>query len=325
MYFLFYHDVDSKQTYDVSTLAENISHYTDIGSQPGKLTFSLKEDPSGAISKIKMGSVIALNSSTSSNLFRGRVFSASSDENGGWSVTAYDTKRYLKNKDTMSCVDMTLEKFVSSIASAVNIRCRISQGGSVKLEDKLYQSKTYFEMLEDAFNQVSEQTGNYLFLRDKDGVLEVSEPRSNMTSNYVGEGMNLTGYSLEEEIDSDTYTKIMLFRKDKKTGQLKMLEPQQDLKAATDWGVLQDERTYDGDESTEEKIIQYGKTFLSVKARIKKTISIKALNVDGLNAGDGFYFSLPSKNITQSVYVTRATHYYSEDLPTMDLEVSLIV
>ena len=323
MYYLFYHDVETKQPFDVSTLAENISHYTDIGSQPGRLTFTLKEDPSGSLKKIRMGSGIALNG-PNGNLFRGRVFSASSDENGGWSVTAYDTKRYLKNKDTMSCVDMTLGKFVSSIASAANIRSKVSQGAGVKLEDKLYQSKTYFEMLEDAFSQVFNQTGIYLFLRDKDGVLEVSDPQSNVTSNYVGEGANITGYSYSEDIDTETFTKIMLFRKDKKTGRLRMLDPQQDLLAATKWGVLQDEKTF-GDETTDEQALQYGKTFLSVRAQIKKTISIKALNVDGLNAGDGFYFSLPSKNITQSVYVTRATHYYSEDLPTMDLEVSLIV
>ncbi len=320
---LIYQDSESGKMLDVSSLANSIQHYTDIGSQPGKLSFTLKEDPTGMLDRISMGSMMVLRGS-SGVLFRGRVFSASTDGNGGWEVVAYDTKRYLKNKDTISCVDMTLGKLVSSIANAAGIPCKVSVSSGFKLEDKLYQSKTYFEMLEDAFSQVFDQTGNYLFLRDKDGVLEVSEPRTNVTSAYVGEGSNLTGYSYSEDIDTDTFTKIMLFRKDKKTGKLKMLDPQQDLRAATLWGVLQDEKTF-GDETSEEQALQYGKTFIAVRSRIRKSVSIKALNVDGLNAGDGFYFAIPSRGITQSVYITRATHYYDEDLPTMDLEVSLIV
>lgn len=323
MYTLIYQDAVSRTCYDISSLASNIEHHTEMDSQPGKLTFKLSEDPKKLLNKIKMGSVIILKS-TLKILFRGRVFRAETDENGGWQVTAYDSLRYLKNKDTMSCINKTLQEFVQDIANAANISCKVSAGGSVKLTDRLFQSKSYFEMLKTCFDEVFEKNGTLLFMRDNNGILEVTEPKKCVTSNYVGDGANLTGYSYSEDIDETTFNKIMLFKKDKKTGQLKMLDPQQDFMTATLWGVLQDEKTFD--ENTEDsQAIAYGQLLLANKNRIKNSISIKALNIDGLDAGCGFYFVLSKLNIMQSVYVTRATHYYNQDLGTMDLEVSLIV
>jgi hypothetical protein len=322
-YTLLYQDNVTFATYDISTLANDIQHYTELDSQAGKLTFTLQKDPNKLLTKVRQGATIVLMGSLKV-LFRGKIFASKMNKDGIMQITAYDALRYLQNKDTMSCVDKTLFKFAQDIANASNIRINVGSCSSERLENQLFQSQTYFQMLRTVFDQIFNKTGTYLFLRDNNGTIEITDPTKCMTSNYIGSGSNLTDFEYSEDIDTDTFTKIMLFIKDKKTGSLKMVEPQQNLLNATLWGVLQEEKTFD-ENVKDEQAIQYGIQFLANKGRVRKTISIKALNIDGLNAGNGFYFVIPELNIAQSVYITRATHYYNNDLSTMDLEVSLIV
>lgn len=87
------------------------------------------------------------------------------------------------------------------------------------------------------------------------------------------------------------------------------------------WGVLRHIAILN-DGYSEKQLEEYTKLFLSENMRVKKKISLEALGLDGMDAGDGFVFRLKRLGIeAEKMFVISATHHYDADKHTMSLDV----
>lgn len=87
------------------------------------------------------------------------------------------------------------------------------------------------------------------------------------------------------------------------------------------WGILRHIAALN-DGYSDAQLEEYTKLFLEENMRIKKRISLEALGIDGMDAGDGLVFSLKRLNVeAEKMYIISATHHYNADMHTMSLDV----
>ena len=81
-------------------------------------------------------------------------------------------------------------------------------------------------------------------LWDDFGSLAITDVETAKLDLFVGDGSLATGYTYDQDIDSDTYNKIKLVKDNKTTGK-RDVYIYQDSKNMTLWGILQDYETVD--------------------------------------------------------------------------------
>lgn len=180
------------------------------------------------------------------------------------------------------------------------------------------------------------------FIRDRFGKIELDEIMANagirklwqhgVDGQYIdnlpiiGDKSLLTDYEYELSIDKDTYNRIEFIENIGKSGtngkqQKTFVGVSEDAATQKKWGVLKKIVTVRGS-SNEEMFNKYKQLALESSNRISKSISIKAIGLEGLYAGDCFVLKLGKLNINEVFYVTSATHNYGADMHTMLLEVN---
>jgi len=326
--------------YDITTLAGNIQYQTQLGGQPGKLTFSVQQDPNNLLQMV-CGSVVRF---TVDNIgvFYGFIFIMGTDATGVYKITAYDQMRYLKNEEVYTTSNMTASQIFELICRDVYPGVRVSVTGDTYrppalpykiatpttfiVPEYFHDRKTLYSIIEYGIDRTNIAEGEKpvadrksYFIKDNFGVLEFTELGQGLTNLIIGERSLLTSYQYEISIDKNTYNSVVIVRDNEATGRRDSWVA---FHSGTQgqWGKLQTVQEADKN-ANEAQIAKMAKDLLALRNRETKTMKLTALGQVGLVAGSGFLFELEKLGIKQNMWITAATHNYGRDYHTMELSV----
>lgn len=306
-------DSKTQKIYDLSEIVvDDINWDSEVQNGASKLTFSYKDGymfPNGSVVRFKyMGA----------NIFYGFVFKIS-NEGGLKEVTAYDSLRYFKYKDTKVLKGHSTDKLVREIiAERPNMRVGNIRTTKYTLPNKIEDNKTYLDMIYDSIADTLLATGRKYILYDKFGFIELVEAGELKLPIVLGDKSYALGYSYEISIDGETYNKIKLAKDNKETGTRESYIVQ-DSKSMAQWGTLQ---FYDKvDENLNPaQIKEKAEKLLKYYNQEEKTFSIPALGDTRVRGGSGIYVDISELKLKQWAMVKKVSHKFKGPHHTMDLE-----
>lgn len=308
--------------YDATTLVKEIQYTTDLSGQPGKLTFTLEEDPN-AILELSSGSFVQFTVS-GQGIFMGRIFSRSTDESGAFKITAYDQMRYLKNEESMVTEDMTASQIFEKICANASIPGRVLTSARHILPPVYHNKKSLYGILEESIQNTNIAERKQYFIRDDFGTLVFTELGQNRTNLVITERSMLMNYQYEASIDKETFNIVKIVRDNEDTMKRETWI-EFDSGNQVRWGKLQRLEKAEK-EQNEAQIRELAANILKARNRESKTLKISVLgsaaeNAYLLTAGFGFILQIQKLGISQDVWITAATHTFEKDYHTLALEV----
>lgn len=303
---------------DYADVASKIELTTQRFDNPASLSFTCLEDSGIAISE---GSSVEL-SVSGKKLFKGYVFTAERNREGEVSYTARDQLRYLKANASYLFQNMTLPQIIQRIAEdfGLNVGEMEEPGYVFPYLDK--ENETCMDIIFDAVSQAIVQTGKIYNFYDDCGKLTLKEAKNMYIQTMIGDKSLVTDYTYKRDIDSDTYNRVKLVRKNEKSGRTDVYI-HEDTDTIKTWGLLQ---YYDEvDENLNEaQIDEMCKQYLQYYNRVLQTITIDAIGIPGLRAG----MIIPVKlgtikelSAVRLMLTEKVTHTFEDGGHTMSIEV----
>ncbi len=303
---------------DYSSVTEKVELSTSRYDTPGKMTFSmvnkgLEDLQVGSIVYLKIGKV---------KMFKGYIFKREDSFDGLASFTAYDQVRYLKANASYAFVNADLASIIKKIARDFNLKVGDLAKTGYKFPSLIKENTGCMDIIFEALYQTIIQTGKIFNFFDDYGKLALKEAKSMYTNQLIGNASLVTDYTFTQDIDSDTYNRVKLVKKNQESGKADAYI-MQDGDTIKKWGLLQ---YYD--EVTENlnaaQIKLLCKQYLKYYNRISKTISIDAIGIPGLRAG--MIVPIRIKEIgdlkkTVLLLAEKVTHTFEGDSHTMSIEV----
>lgn len=308
--------IDTKKDY--SGVTEKVELTTSRYSSPGKMTFSMVNK---GLKDLQIGSIVYLNVEKK-KLFKGYVFKREDTLDGLSTFTAYDQVRYLKANASYAFYNAELDTIIKIIAGDFNLKVGNLAKTGYKFPSLIKENTGCMDIIYEALYQTIVQTGKIFNFYDDSGKLTLQEAKYMYTDNLIGDGSLVTDYTFTQDIDSDTYNRVKLVKKNEKTGKTDAYIVQ-DGDTIKKWGLLQyyDEVT---DDLNEAQIKELCKQYLQYYNRISKTISIDAIGILGLRAG--MFVPIRIKSIDDfkkmAILLTeKVTHTFEGNRHTMNIEV----
>lgn len=303
---------------DYADVASKIELTTQRFDNPASLSFTCLEDSGIAISE---GSSVEL-SVSGKKLFKGYVFTAERNREGEVSYTARDQLRYLKSNASHLFQNMTLPQIIQQVVK--NFGLKVGE-----MEDPGYvfpyldkENETCMDIIFDAVSQAIVQTGKIYNFYDDCGKLTLKEAKNMYIQTMIGDKSLVTDYTYKRDIDSNTYNRVKLVRKNEKSGRTDVYI-HEDTDTIKTWGLLQ---YYDEvDENLNEaQIDEMCKQYLQYYNRVLQTITIDAIGIPGLRAG----MIIPVKlgtikelSVVRLMLTEKVTHTFEDGGHTMSIEV----
>ena len=213
-------------------VAREIEFTTNRMDAPGKLKFSCLEDgpigiPEGSSVEYSVDGV---------KLFKGFVFTIERTRDGETTYTAYDQLRYLKANASYSLDNMSFEQILTRIAGDFGLKVGTLETTGYVFPTFLKENEDCLNIVFDALSETIVQTGKIFILYDRAGELTLVEAKNWFTNTMVGDGSLVTDYTYKRDIDSDTYNRVKLARKNEKSGRTD-LYVHEDTDTIKKWGL----------------------------------------------------------------------------------------
>lgn len=309
-------NIISKRIFDMSEVVEgDITWDSEERNGASRLSFSYMSGdmfPNGSIVRFKYKGI---------NIFYGYIFKTECDEKGIKKVTAYDSLRYFKYKDTKVFKGTTLDKLIREImVGRPTMKAGAIKSTGYVLPDKIEDNKTYLDMIYDAMEDTLLATNKRYVLYDKFGALQLVEAEELKLPIILGNESYALGFSYEVSIDGESYNRVKLAKDNKDTG-VRESYIVQDSKTMAQWGVLQ---YYDkvSDNLNPAQIKEKAEKLLKLYNRVEKSLSIPALGDSRVRGGSGIFIDIDDRDIkiNQWALVKKASHKFNGPHHTMDLE-----
>lgn len=177
-------DNESNEGYDVSELAYDITHFTSLQGQAGKLTFNLRKDPNNIL-QLSIGTVVRFYNEDVP-IFYGYIFNLKTNRQEVYQVTAYDQMRYLQNHNYLFMKDMNLVDVFKQVCTYEKIKNYAILGkakllnASNNLEPYHFNDVSDFDLLQHCINETNVFVTKKTF-EEKTKTLSVGA-----TVNYIG-------------------------------------------------------------------------------------------------------------------------------------------
>lgn len=177
-------DNESNEAYDVSELAYDITHFTSLQGQAGKLTFNLRKDPNNIL-QLSIGSVVRFYNDDVP-VFYGYIFTLKTNRQEVYQVVAYDQMRYLQNHNYLFMKDMNLVDVFKQVCIGEKIKNYAILGkaktlnASNNLEPYHFNDVSDFDLLQHCINETNVFVTKKTF-EEKTKTLSVGA-----TVNYIG-------------------------------------------------------------------------------------------------------------------------------------------
>ena len=317
-------DVSGLSGQDYSILIQNDKIYQPVLNSDFSLTLSRNAPACLKFSVIKSGDLNFTEGNPIKFQFKGKsffygyVFSKSRTAEDTIEVTAYDSLRYLKNKDTLIYADKKYSDLVNMIAGDYGFPCGEIADTKYLIPQRIEEG-TLLDILLSAADLTYENTGERFSLYDDCGKLCLKNIKDTTVPILINE-KTASGFSYTSTIDDGVYNKVKIAMDNKETGKREVYvfnnQENQD-----NWGVLQHYERLAG--LSYHDIESVGKSLLEKLNKKKRTLSINDcfgdLSVRGgskicvnLNIGDLV--------INNFMSVERVTHKFSSGSHFMDIE-----
>jgi hypothetical protein len=258
-------------------------------------------------------------------IFYGYVFKTVSNEKHEKTVTAYDSIRYFKYKDTKVYKGLTLDKLVREIVvGGGKMRVGTIRPTYYTLPDKIEDNKTYLDMIYDAMEDTLLATGRRYTLYDDFGALNLREGAELKLPLVIGNGSLATGYEFEQSIDGETYNRVKLSQDNKETGTRESYIVQ-DSKTMAQWGILQYYDKVD-EKLNPAQIKEKAEKLLRFYNHEEFKLSIPCLGDTRVRGGSGVYIDIKDREVIlkQWAMVDKVSHTFEGAYHTMDLELKIV-
>lgn len=303
---------------DYSNVAKEVEFTTNRMDTPGKLTFTCIE--SGAVGELE-GSAVEF-SAGGVKLFKGYIFTIERNREGETTYTAYDQLRYLKANASYVFENMSLSQIIRQIAADFGLTVGTLADTGYVFPCLIKEDESCLDIIFDALSQTIIQTGKIFLFYDNAGSLTLVEAKDLFTQTLIGDGSLATDYAYKRDIDSDTYNRIKLARKNEQTGRTDVYI-HEDTETIKKWGVLQYYSVIN-ENLNEAQIDEMCGLYLTYYNRVLQTITIEALGVPEIRAGSvvpvriGAVSDLAAPRL---LLAEKVTHRFEGGAHTMSIEV----
>ena len=308
----------TKTTKDYASVTEKVEITTERFDSPGKMTFSMLQKN---IDDLSVGSVVKFKAD-GVKMFKGYIFKREDTFDGVSSFTAYDQLRYLKANASYAFKKKELRKIIQKIADDFQLKTGTLEKTGYKFPTLIKENESCLDIIFDALERAIIETGKIYNFYDDFGELTLREVAYLYTDKLIGDASLLTDYTYTEDIDSETYNRVKLVKKNEKSGKTDAYVFQ-DSDTINKWGLLQyyDEITEDLNKA---QIKNLCKQYLKYYNRILKTVKIDAIGIPELRAG--MVVPIRIKNIGDlqkvALLITeKVTHTFEGGDHTMSIEV----
>lgn len=298
---------------DLTQIACNIKYTDQLNNGPSSLTW---EYPI-ALAKLYPEGVTVVFKYGSTNVFYGFLFTSRADSKTV-KCTAYDQLRYFKAQDFMNRNNETLDAFTKRVCGTISDRISIGQIDSTgaMLSAKIFDNKTYLDMLYDSIKETLLLSGNYYALRDEFGALTLRDVYDLRLGLVVGDGSLATDYDYTRSIDDDTYNTVKVGQNNQSTGQRDTIVVK-DSASIAKWGKLMTYETFS--DRNDAQLKGLAAAILSVKNRPTESLSIDCAGDLRVRAGVGLKIKISDIDIDLWAIVTQAAHTFEGAEHTMRL------
>lgn len=317
--------IDNKNgnVWNVSDIAEEASWSTTRVGKPSSFEFKLVDGGMNQEAKFKVsnGDVVMVRDGDS-NVFYGYVFKIGRNAEQSISVTAYDQTRYLLNKDTYVFKNVETGDVIKRIAADFKLKTGRIDSTGYKIPSMSEDGQTLFDIIEKANALTIIRANQFFVFFDDFGELSLRRVSNFVADFYVGEGSLLTGYDYAQDIDSDSYNKIKLYRDNKETGKRDVYLAQDSANMAQ-WGILQLYQSVD-ENLNEAQINEKLNQLTALKNREQRTLKLEAIGDLRVRAGMYLPILIPSLGLEKLMLVEETKHSFSGSDHTMSLTVKVI-
>ena len=319
--------VASREQYDISDLIGGLTWFTSIDSQPGKLQFNFLDNRTVFL---RAGDLLELKID-GKNIFKGKVFKRKKSLGNMWTITAYDSTRYLKNEDTLLFSANTASDRFKVICEAQGLPYAVLDKSTYKCTAVVENKHTYYAMLEDAITETRTGSSQRYAFWDNFGKLEFFNLNRQITNLVIGDQSLMTDYDYEASID-DAANSVKVLREDKDKGK-REIYAEKDSSNIEKWGKLQVVETISDADLNASQLRQLAKDLLRESNKESITVSVEALSDTTIRAGK--LFTWRNSELTRDsiggvkigddnlVLVTQCTHNF-DGVPRMSMEVEVI-
>lgn len=308
----------TKTTKDYANVTEKAEITTERFDTPGKMTFSMLQKN---IDDLSVGSAVRFRAD-GVNMFKGYIFKREDTFDGVSSFTAYDQLRYLKANASYAFKKKELRKIIQKIADDFQLKTGTLERTGYKFPTLIKENESCLDIIFDALERTIIETGKIYNFYDDFGELTLREVAYLYTDKLIGDASLLTDYTYTEDIDSETYNRVKLVKKNEKSGKTDAYVFQ-DSDTISKWGLLQyyDEITEDLNKA---QIKNLCKQYLKYYNRILKTVKIDAIGIPELRAGMVVPIRIKNIGDLQKVALLiaeKVTHTFEGRNHTMSIEV----
>lgn len=305
---------------DYGTAAREIELTTERFDTPGSFSFTCLEDSGIAIPE---GSSVEF-SADGVKMFKGYIFTAERNKDGEVTYTARDQLRYLKANASYLFQNLNLPQIIQQIAADFGLKVGTMEDTGYVFPYLDKENEGCLDIVFDALAQTIVQTGKIYNFYDNCGELCLTEAKNMFITTLLGDKSLVTDYTYKRDIDSDTYNRVKLVRKNKESGRTDAYE-HEDTETIKKWGLLQ---YYDevAENLNEAQIDEMCKKYLQYYNRVLQTLSLDAIGIPGLRAG----MIIPVKigavdglSVSRLMIAEKVTHTFEGDEHdhTMSVEV----
>ncbi len=255
-------------------------------------------------------------------LFKGYIFTIERNREGETTYTAYDQLRYLKANASYVFENMSLSQIIQQIAADFGLTVGTLTETGYIFPCLIKEDESCLDIIFDALSQTIIQTGKIFVFYDNAGSLTLVEARDLLTQTLIGDGSLAIDFTYKRDIDSDTYNRIKLARKNEQSGRTDVYI-HEDTETIKKWGVLQYYSVIN-ENLNEAQIDEMCGLYLKYYNRVLQTVTIEALGVPEIRAGSvvpvriGAVSDLAAPRL---LLAEKVTHRFEGGAHTMSIEV----
>lgn len=306
--------IGNNNTLQAPGIQEGVTWQTERFGSPGKLTFKVMKDENLSFAE---GNPVRFKWD-GHEVFYGFVFSKRRTSNDYIDVTCYDQLRYLKNKDTYVIEDKTAGEIIQMIADDFNLQTGSVADTGYKIGSLVEDNQTLYDIIGDAMDQTTMNTGNMYILYDDFGKITLKE-LGDMKVDVLVDDETAQSIDYTSSIDDNSYDQVKLIYENDQTGEREVYIAK-DSNHINEWGVLQLFDTIDETENGAAK----AESLLKLYNERTRKLTIKGIKGDcSVRAGCLIPISLNIGDLIVNNYllIESCKHTFEDNCHLMEIKV----
>ncbi len=301
-----------------ANVAKDVEITTNRMDSPGQMAFSCVETgrtgiPEGSPVEFVYNGI---------KMFKGYVMTIEQGKDGEKRYKAYDQLRYMKANASYVFENMTLSQIIRQIAGDFGLQVGTLDDSGYIFPCLIKEDESCLDIIFDALYQTIIQTGKLFIFYDNAGALTLTEAKNMFLPTVIGDGSLAVDYTYKRDIDTDTYNRIKLVKKNEESGRTDVYI-HEDTDTIRKWGTLQYYSVVDQN-LNEAQIDEMCGMYLRYYNRVLRTLSLEALGVPEVRAGSIVPVRIEAVDdlsSTRLLLVEKVTHRFDGEDHTMTIEV----